>query len=307
MNSTVRLILTIGLSFVLLISLLGLVFSQFLQATFFSLDFFERSIVSSNYINKVREAIDEDFAGQAAYVGVPDEVLTAGLDDTRLYLLIVDHLENINEVLRLQSEYQPVIYPAEPFYTSLAVFINEYAAENNITVSQEQLNQLQEVATDSAAIVARHINLFDLDLVAGTSLFARALGILNRMAGWGALSIVLILVSLGGLFAINGRQWRRSLLSITVTFWLTGSLMLVPSLVLHWFGLPRRLSLGTGYLKLAADNWLSNANNYVLTVGSVILLISTAYLLVHFFLAEKRRHRTHKRTVMSQNDMISLN
>lgn len=294
MNRTVRLILTLGLAAVLVIGLLGLLLSQFIQATFLSLDFFERSIVSSTYISKVHTAIQEDFAGQSSYVGVPPEVLTAGLDDTRLYLLIVDHLENLNDVLRLRADYQPMSYPADGFYRSLESYIYTYAAENDMTVSEEQLAQLRDVAADSAVIVAQHINLFDLDLVAGTSLFNRALVMLNRIAGWGLFSVLLILAGLLGLSAINWRRWRSSLLSIFTTLWLTASLVLIPSLVLHWFGLPRRLSLGTGYLKLAADTWLTNANNYLLICGATLFAISTTYLLVHFFMAEKRRHRGRK-------------
>jgi len=294
MNRTIRLILTVGLAAVLVIGLLGLMLSQFLQATIFSLDFFERSIVSSSYISKVHEAIQEDFEGQSSYVGVPADVLTAGLDDTLLYLLIVDHLENLNDVLRLRTEYQPVTYPADGFYRSLESYINTYAADNDLTVSAEQLAQLQDVADDSAAIVAQHINLFDLDLVAGTSLFSRALNILNRAAGWGTISMLLILAGLLGLLVINWRRWRSSLLSIFSTLWLTASLVLIPSLVLHWFGLPRRLSLGTGYLKQAADAWLTNANNYLLIIGAIGFMISSAYLLAHFFISEKRRHRSRK-------------
>lgn len=295
MNRTIRLILTIGLGATLIIGIMGLMLSQFLQATFFSFDFFERSIVSSTYIEKVHAAIIEDLEGQSSYVGVPAEVLEAGLDDTRIYLLIVDHLENVNDFFLMQAEFQAVTYPVDLFYSPLETFIIDYAAANNTVVSAEQLTQLEAVAADSAEIVAQHINLFDVDLVFGSSLFLKALGILNRVAGWTTQSILLIILSLGGMLALYWRAWRTGLASAFVAIWLTGSLVLIPALVLSWFGLPRRLSLGTGYLKLAADNWLTNANNFLLATGATLFLVSTAYLLTHFFLSEKRRQRARKR------------
>lgn len=290
MNQWLRYTISIILCLVIIVSSLLIIAGLFMRQTLFADKFYRQIIASPLYLPMVKEAILTDLAVQSAYVDIPVTYLEAGLDDATLYMMARSHIDNTVDFLNFKADYVKPVYSARLFYEQLVVFINKNAADNHQTVTREQLEQLQDVATDSAAIVQQKICLINLEPVRQFDLFQRMhhlLYLLSVRLIWAA---VLLLPALAALFALNWPSWRTGLNLSLISIWLTGSLMLVPSLVLQFYRLPSRLAIETAYLKFAFDQLLTKANQFFLLWGSCFFLITSGAMIALFLTKPHKKH-----------------
>jgi hypothetical protein len=272
------------LCFILVASSLVLAGSLVLRSTIFSADFFRQAISAPEYLPLVRKAIDADLMAQSSYVGIPVETLSAGIDDATLYVMISKHVDNVAAYMNGQADYTLATYPADRIYAILETYMKNTAKKEGYTPSAEQYTLLHAVADDTAKIVQDHSAVFDLGLVNQLSIFKKIHLLLYRLANLGSAALVTILAACLALILINRRDWRQWLRYILTSFWLTASVILVPTVVLQAFGLTRRLALETGYLKFAVDELMTAANTNLIFWSSACLVVCTAgliFLMVH--------------------------
>ena len=277
-----KLAVTVFLCAVIVMSSLLLLASLFLRSLIFSKDFYADVISMPAYQPMVRAAIVADLDRQSSYVGIPLDVLTAGLDETLVYMLQRQHVENVAAFLNFQADFVRPVYPADRFLDALNTFIEAYTAENNVAITQEQLDQLQDVADDSARIVQTHVTLIDLETVKDSASFLRILHRIHDMSHRLGLAFISLFLAAAGLVWLHIRRWRRWLNALLVSIWLTGSLLLVPSLVLDGFALHRRLAFETPYLLFAVSRLLGTTIRFFMLWGAGLFTAATLALVTLF-------------------------
>lgn len=288
--------LVIILCLVITASTLLLLAVSFLRVTLLKVDFYDQVISSTAYLPLVRSAIEKDLAEQSRYVDIPLEHLIAGIDNNTIYAMLHQHIDNVIDFLNNRTEFAKPTYPAAKFEEPLALFIETYAAENGFVISEEQRQQLRDVAADSALIVQQHVSLINLDLVKDRSFFQKAHQLILRFAGLLPLFIVVFIIAFVALAALDYRRWRNWLSQILIGLWLAGSVLLVPSLVLDWFALPRRLAIETQYLQLAVGRLLSEFSRYFLIWGYVLFIITSVALITIYMTTPYKRKRRNSTT-----------
>lgn len=272
-------ILAILLCIVLVASSLLLVLTLLLRNRVFDASFYIDVIARPAYPLLVRQAILSDLERQSSYVGVPIEVLEAGLDDATLVMKQRQHVVNLAGFLNREEDFVKPEYPSERFLEPLQSFMQDYAQSHQLAFGAEQQAQLREVAQDAAAIVQTHITLVDLSQFGDSTTFQR---MRNLILSWSRQLILLLipwLLSMLSLILIYRNDWRAWLNRILISLWLAGSLLLVPSLVLERFQLHRRLALETPYLLFAISHLLHDLLQYLIVWGLMLFFLSLVALL----------------------------
>jgi hypothetical protein len=267
----------LGLSVSILVLLL--LTSVWLRSTIFSERYYQQVIANSDYLPLVHQSIEASLMAQASYVGVPDEVLFAGIDDDQIHILLRKHVDNVAAVLNGESEILPLTYPSENFLTPLTTYLEQQNQQSEQTTTAEQTTALHEVADQAAAVVVNHSTLVNLTGILKYSFLAQALTLLAAISRhtllYSALLIFVLTIS-AFLLRKDLRGWLRVIL---VGSWLSASLILVPTVVLNAFGLTQRLSISIPYFKFAIDQLLTSANLFMIFWSGLVFVITSLGLI----------------------------
>lgn len=301
MNKTLKTILSLLLSFLLIVSFYLTVAAFLLKNTMFSERFYNRVVDSADYRELLMGAINNDLLTKSNFSAIPLEVLQAGVDDQLVRNGLHYHVMNTVKFLNYNLSSVEADYPVENFSVPLMEFIEEHAAAEGYEPTEEQYQLLEEVALDSAGIAERHINIVNLNLVKDMSVFKsvhRVLYNLRRLllpAFFGMLLMAALLALL------HRKDWRRGVFFILTSLWLSSALLAVPALVTEIYALPRRLAIDTPYLKFAIDEWLTYINSFIMYCGIGVLLVATVLLAMSFFSQKTLRRRRSSIRTAKQN------
>jgi hypothetical protein len=292
MKSKIVTLISILISAGIVLASLALIGSLFLQNTLFSSTFYKSVTNSAIYIPLLKQSITKDMNSQSSYVGIPVETLVAGLDDNALKVSLNNHIELTMIYLLRKGEFIKSKYPSDLFKKQLDIFINKIAqsaGQGGNAPTAEQLTLLQEVAKDSAVITENYVNVLNMDLVKDVPEFQRIhrLALVLRSLTWPAAAAVTVL--LGVLAVMHRKKMRRAVLFAFTAFWIVGASLMVPAVTVSFFGIAKRLSIQTPYLKYAVDTWLTSANHFVLYTGVTIFAISTVVLVVRILAIRTKR------------------
>jgi len=274
--------------FCIVMSTLVLAGSIFLKSTVFSPGFYQKVTTHQNYIPMLESAITQDLSAQSSFVSIPVENLTAGLDESQIKESLRIYVINTIDFLEGKGDFVKATYPANLFYIPLEKFILADGKAQKYTPSKEQYVLLQKVAEDSAIIVEKHVNIINVDTVidivkdkSAINNFQKAL-LIAKNTSLPAFLITLILVGL--LIFLHRRNIDRAVLFFCTSLWIVGALMFVPSVALEIFGMTRRMSINTPYIKFAVDTWLTYSNRYFLVAGSILFIFSSIALILRIII-----------------------
>jgi len=302
MNNTIRSIAAILLSVLIVLSSLTAIFSYLVKSTILSEDFYLGIVATPTYLSMVKEAINTEFKAQSSYVAIPEEVFASTLDDAALHLMLRSHIASATAYLNGLAAFEKPVYPEDMLTAPLFAYLQEQSALEGIVPTQDQYDLLTEVAGDSGIIIQNQICLIDLDLVKDRGAFLSVHQMLLRLRDGFVPSILLMMASCALLILLNRKVWRTWLGGILVSFWLTGTTLMIPSLILTFTGLTKRLAIETGYLKYFVDTVLTDMNFYFLMWGSFLFIITSVILIVlkwTYHPARKRKRRIHPQENMN--------
>ncbi|MDW7656326.1 MAG: hypothetical protein SCM11_04035 [Bacillota bacterium] len=275
--------LSILLCAVIVISTLLMLTALFMRNLIFNEGFYLDVISSPAYQPLVRSAIVTDLDRQSSYVGIPLEVLTDGLDETMVYMKQRQHVANIVAFLNFRADYVSPEFSAETFTAALRLFIEDYAAANNLEVTSDQLEQLEEVAEDAALIVQNHVTLLDLSQIKNSGAFQRVHLLIYNLSHRLAYAFLFWAAALICLIFLHVRSWRTWLNRSLISLWLAGSLLLVPTIVLDRFALHQRLAIDTPYLQYAVRALLQAIIHFYMIWGAALFGLASLALIILFF------------------------
>lgn len=303
MKNTIRILVTVLLCILIALSSLSAIFSNFMRSSILSQDFFLGIVATPSYLSMVKDAIKTEFKAQSSYVGIPEEVLNSTLDDASLHLMLRSHIASATAYLNGLAPFDKPVYPEELLTAPLLAWLDQTAEAQGMSPTQEQKDQMTVVARDSGAIIQKQICLIDLDLVRERGAFQNLLQVMLRIRDGFVPSVLLMFASCVLLIILHIKNWRVWLHGILISFWMTGTLVMVPSLVLRFSGLTRRLAISTPYLKYAVDAILSDMNLYFLLWGILLFSITSVSLCIltwTYHPVRKEKHHT-MRQISVQN------
>jgi len=269
---------TILLCAVIALSSLSAILSNFLSTTILSQDFYLGIVATPTYLAKVKDAISLEFKAQSSYTGIPEDVLVSTLDDAALHLMLRSHIASATDYLNGLAPFVKPVYPKELLTGPLLAWLDKEANAQGAAPTQEQKDQMTAVAGDSAVIIQKQICLMDLDLIKGNAAFGSVHQMLMGVKAALLPSILLMLASCVLLVLLNRKAWRVWLNGILVSFWVAGTMLLVPMLVLKFTGLTKRFAIDTPYLKYFVDSVLTDMNLYFLLWGILLFTVTSASL-----------------------------
>jgi len=299
MNKILKNIATVLLCFLIAASALTAILSSFLRQTLFSQDFYLGIVATPSYLAMVKDAVEKDFQAQSSYVGVPEDVFAAGIDDSQLHLMLRNHIASAVNYLNGLADYEMPAYPVDLLRDPLYAYLETASASAGTAPTAEQYGQLDLVAEDSAGIIAREVCLIDVSLVQDRAVFRQALSLLQNLRDSLIPALMVAALSVAILILLYGKAWRSWLNAILVAVWTVGSLLMVPTLVLHFTGLTKRLGISTPYLKYFVDSVLTRMNLHFLWLGIALFLPTTAALV-----ALKLTHHRHREKTNSSGPRI---
>lgn len=293
-----RSILSLVLCAILVLSSLLLVLGLLMRSRLFDASFYMGVIARPAYPLMVRQAILNDLEQQSNYVGVPLDVMESGLDDATLIMKQREHVANLAAFLNQEASFTKPQYPAELFYAPLEAFMKDYAVSHNLVFDAKQQEQLQDVAEDAAGLVQTHITLLDLSTLQNSASFQRIHTLVLAVSKRLVLASIPWLLALVLLIMLYRERWRSWLVRFLISMWLTGSLILVPSLVLERFQLHRRLALETPYLLFAVSHLLHDLLQFLIVWGLCLFVASSIGLVTTSLLTPVR-----KRSLFSEKSL----
>jgi|GEM_PF-1725685 len=306
MKNVLKVLASVILSAVIILSSLSAVFSYYIRSALLSQEFYLGIVADPSYMEMVKYSIHLEFESQSSYVGIPVEVFDAALDNSQLHLMLRKHIESAVNDLDGLAPYTEPEYPVELIRDPLYAYLEESSKEQGTVASKEQYAQIDLVASDSAALIRKHICVIDLNLVKDRTAFQSFRSYLEKIKD---AYIPAILVTLGAILLLallSGRDWRLTLKRIMTALWISGSILLVPMLALETTGLTGRLSLETGYFKFFVDSVLKNMSLYFLLWGALMFIAGSVALLLLKTVgrpaAEERGFRPEGYSVNNQSD-----
>ena len=254
-----------------------------LGTTIFSQKFYLRLSSSEIYKGFVIDAIEEDISAQSSYVGIPAEILILGLDGQQLGTAMDDYMTRTSDYLNFRSTSVSPQYPSAVFLPALLSFLDKDAEVNEYIPTEQQYSLLREVASDTAGIIEKHLNLFQLDLFNEApffKLFHHRIFTLKEnwpfiFGLWSAASLCL--------FMIHIRKLSRWINYQFTSLWIAAAIISVPTLIFTLFNLAGRLAIDTPYIQYAAEKFLGSFVNNLFIPGVVLLILSSIILLISFF------------------------
>lgn len=282
------------LSVVILAAVLVLMIGGTLRLTVFDSSWYQQAFSADAYARGLRAGIEDDLAEQGAYVGIPAEVLSRGISDEQVYVVLRAHYQNLADFLNKRAALRQPAYPVELFREPLMAYAREQSLRGGLTLTAEQERLLEEIARDSAAIVQRRVAVVDLTTAQNSSLFHSIHRILYLLAQLPQVAVFVLLLALVLLDLIH-RPVRRALVPALIGIWTASALLAVPLMVQEWFDLVRRLSVAPDYLKFALDRLLTSATRGLLTWSVAVMLLSGGLLVALFFIEERLADREARR------------
>lgn len=254
-----------------------------LNTTLFFDEFYLQVSSSKTYLPLVKDAIKTDVSAQSSYVGIPEGILLEGLDDQNLQSKLDTYMISITDYMNFKTTKTHTDYPADSFITPLTEFLEADAAANGYTASKEQYALLDAVANDTAQIVEKHIDIFQLDLFKGASAFNKLHHQIYNISQQGLYVLWIWLALMLCLFLLHYNQLYTWLLYQFTSFWIVGGIITIPILVLKGFNLVKRLAIDTPYLKYVVDMLLSDFINRFLHLGLLFFLLSSMGLILYTY------------------------
>lgn len=289
MKKLLRPLATILLAALLSLCTLLLFASFFIRLTLLAPDFYRQVIADGQYIPLVKQSIADDLLAQASYVGVPDEVLMAGLDDTMIHMILRQHVDNLALALNGQP-IVPIQYDPSHFSGHLDRYLNDFNAQHQLVATPQQLESVQSIAAEASATVVSHGTLVNLEQLTRIRVFQVVLAQVQTFARLAGLLLLAALALAAALLLIHRHHLRTGFLATLVSIWLAASILLVPAVTLHVMDLPRRLAIQTPYLKFAVDRLLGQANLQVLIWSALFFVLTTDGLVWLFLTSTHRKH-----------------
>lgn len=161
----------------------------------------------------------------------------------------------------------------------LSNYLEQISAEQGTIPTEEQYDQLDVVAKDSSEVIRSEVCLLDLDLIKDRPVFQQVLHLLQNVRDALVPSVLLLTFCTIGIFLLK-RKWRFRLETLLVGFWISGVILMVPTLVPLYIGRTKRLAISTSYLKYFVDSVLTEMNMYFLVWGASVFLLTSAGLCV---------------------------
>jgi len=201
----------------------------------------------------------------------------------------------------------PLSYPSEHFLTPLRAYLEQHNQALGQVTTPDQLLAIEEVADRAAATVLTHIILVDPANLLSISWVQQPLSKLHEISqlvlpAATVLALLLLLALVLTRLDIRQQQERRRSspsggshktqprrdckrdpycwMRVTlVSAWLTGSVFLVPALVMQSFDLTSRLAIQTAYLKFALQTLVDRANIILIVLSAVIFFLASTGLI----------------------------
>lgn len=280
MNNMIRSAAAILLSILIVLSSLTAFFSYLVKTTILSEDFYLGIVATPTYLSMVKEAINTEFKAQSSYVAIPEEVFASTLDDAALHLMLRSHIASATAYLNGLADFEKPVYPEELLTGPLFAYLEQQSALEGVVPTKELYDLLTAVAGDSGIIIQNQVCLIDLDLVKDQGSFQSVHQMLLRLMDGFVPSILMMMASCALLILLNRSVWRTWLGWILVSFWVTGTTLMIPSLILTFTGLTKRFAIETGYLKYFVDTVLTDMNFYFLLWGLFLFIVTSVILIV---------------------------
>ncbi|MHB1454506.1 MAG: hypothetical protein ACYCYM_11210 [Saccharofermentanales bacterium] len=262
-------------------------FAYALELTVFNPKLYAGIAATPEYGVMVKNAINKDLSEQSSYVGIDFGYMTAGLDDGLLQTQIGSYYGSLSSFMDGTDTFTRSMYPADKFYQQLTLFIDTAADKNGYIPSEEQYALLRTVSEDSAKIVDRHVNLLDPGNDLTGRLMDRFQPAAHAFAGSGALFAICTLILAIVLIILERRRMAAGFRLLATALWIAGVLIAVPAIVLDMFRITSRISIGTAYIKFAADTVLTAVNHHIILIGLAVLIGATAIKISLFILAAR--------------------
>jgi hypothetical protein len=259
-----------------------------LGTTIFSEKFFIELSTSKTYKDLVIDVIEEDISAQSSYVGIPAEILILGFDEQKLGTVMNEYMSGTSDYLNFRSSAELPQYPSEVFVPALLAFLEEDAKANSYTPAEQQYSLLLEVASDTAGIIEKHLNLFQLDMFNEAPSF-RILHhrIFTLKENWPLVLVIWFAASFF-LFMMHRRKVYGWVKYQFTSLWTAAAIISVPALVFTIFNLAGRLAIETPYIKFAVERLLDSFIENLLVPALVLMILSSIVLFVYFLRSNRK-------------------
>ena len=263
-----------------------------INSTILSEDFYLNVSDSDVYSTKVMKAIENDVQAQSSYVGIPSGILLKGFELQILQKYLNEYMLNTVDFMNLRTDYIPTVFPVDFFLPALTEFLEEDAELNSYIPSSEQYDLLKVVAADTSHIIDKHIDLFQLNMFKNVGFFRQAHKILYQISRLGLPALWILLLAGSCLVLLHRKNLHIWLFYQFTSFWIFGSLLTIPVIVLEGYRLTRRIAIELPYLKYAVDMFLTNISMHLLYRGLLIFLLSSMGLILRNFKENRFYHNS---------------
>ena len=259
-----------------------------LSTTIFSEKFFIELSTSKTYKELVMDAIEADISAQSSYVGIPSDVLILGLSQQQFDTEMNDYMTKSSDYLNFRSTAELPQYPSEMFVPALLAFLDEDAKANGYTPAEQQYSLLLEVASDTAGIIEKHLNLFQLDMFNEAPSF-RILHhrIFTLKENWPLVLVIWFAASFF-LFMMHRRKIAGWMNYQFTSLWTAAAMISVPALVFTIFNFAGRLAIDTPYIKYAVEGFLDSFVENLLVPALFLMILSSIMLFVCFLRSNRK-------------------
>lgn len=242
-------ILRILISFLLGITLIFFQTILFLDVVLLNpMTYFEYANTPA-YYDKLREQIDFGLEEVGRFTNLPGELITKSVTDVEIKDYTQTAISEMIGFLRGDIKNYTLKFDTSTIKTNLEVYVKDYLTQRNQSYSQEQSDQVEQIAKMAGERIETYTMIIDPSLLKQVGVDKPLQEVFSKihLAEYGLGGLILLMVFL--LWLTNKRHRMR-------TLWWTGSALLVSSIVLLIPGITIKIMNVAGRIGLK-DNYVT--------------------------------------------------
>jgi len=290
MNELAKKLISIILCFLVGFLTTAAILTGVVRQTVFSEEYYLATIAQPEYLEKVKEAILEEYKTVASASDIPEEVLEETLDDAALHAMLRSHIHSAVAFFNDGDEYKDPVYPAGLISKPLYAYLESQTASG--MPDDEAYARMDKTAYELAGMIRAKVCVIDVpSFDQGTARMSvlEFLRITKKcfLPSVGLLGVFLLALIFSKLFSL--RVWLHE---IFASVWTGSSFVFVPAAVFFLFARIYEIHVQEEYEKFFITGGVTRILYYLLALGG-ILFLGCSVVLAILKLTEKRKRRTH--------------
>lgn len=275
-----KFILNFLISLLLLFSLIILQLSFFIRGSLLNAEFYENSLLKTNYYSDLKTQIEEGFKHLSLMTSVPEDIFKGAITESFLKAQSSKSIGLALEYIKGNVKELNNTLDTSEIENNLNRNIKEYAQKKGLKLTTQNTKEIEKISKDAGALINNHGNLLNFKPLTNSNKFLQFRFIVQKLYSntliIGLVNIILILL----LLAINFRNMNTAIEWTSFSMISSSFFTALPPALLYFSNKFNNLAVANQYLKEGIIALLKEASKYLMINGLIMFFIGVLLLIL---------------------------